>query len=132
MALTQAEAMARGRISQEPTTDLLREAVDEARTLVRLEVALARDELRSELKAAKGAAIAGGVAIVAAVLSLATLIALVVVALGPIGGLILFGALVAVAAIAGLTAYRLAPKKPLEATRKRLEGDVDKLKEHMA
>jgi len=127
---TQAEP--RGPIDQEPTTELLREAIDEARHLVRLEVALAKDEVRTELRAAKGAAVAFGTAAIAGVLALATMVALVVVVLGPVGGLILLAALLAVAALAALAGYRLLPKKPLEATRRRLEMDVDKLKERIA
>src|SRR5258706_15755369 len=84
MAPTQAALTARDRVSQEPTTELLREAVDEARNLVRLEVALAKDELHTELRAARSAAIALGVALVAVVLAVATLLMAARVAPGPI------------------------------------------------
>jgi hypothetical protein len=37
-----------------------------------------------------------------------------------------------VGAAAGASGYALLPKKPLEPTRRRLMGDVDRLKEHIA
>jgi fatty acid desaturase len=116
----------------EPTTELLRDAIAETRELVRIEVALAKDEARRELQAVERAAIAFGVAGVAAILALATWIAVVVVAIGWLGGLILGGIFAVVAAGMALVGMRMVPKAPLQETRERLEKDVHRLKERMA
>jgi uncharacterized membrane protein YqjE len=119
-------------VANASTGDLLREAVNDAKTLVRIEVELAKSEVRQEIRAAKGAAIALGIATVAALLGLGALLAAAVVALGPIGGLVLGVALLVVAAVLGAIGYKRLPSKPLDHTRKRLEGDVRTLKEHVA
>ncbi len=113
------------------TTDLVREAVDEARELVRLEVALAKDEVRRELDGAKKAAVMAAVAAVAALLALAMLCVALALAIfpGPVPALVIGGLFVLGAAILGYVAYRKAPKQPLGETRRRLEGDARSIKE---
>jgi tetrahydromethanopterin S-methyltransferase subunit F len=112
------------------SADLVREAVDEAKQLIRLEVELAKDEVRREVVATKNAGIALGVG--AAVLLLGVSLLLVALALaifpGPIPSLVLGVILVLSALLAGIAGIRLLPKKPLAETRRRLETDIDVVK----
>ena len=119
-------------LSNASTTELVKQALDEAKQLVRLEVELAKDEMRREVKEAKASAIALGVAAMAGVLLLATLIAVLVVAIGPIGGLVVAGVLAVLGGLCAFAGYKMLPKKPLHDTRKRIERDVHGLKERMA
>lgn len=121
-------------LEEASTADLVKEAMDEARELVRLEVALAKEEVKEELKQVQHAAISGGVALTAAILALTMLAVALVLALG---GTALAAVLVAVGflVIAGAAAfigYGMLPKSPMNKTRHRLENDVNQLKEHIA
>jgi uncharacterized membrane protein len=115
------------------TGDLIREAVDETRSLLKAEVALARDEFRAEVKEFKVAVAALAAAALLLVLGLAFLLMSLILSIPPhwlsalIAGLIL----VALAAGAGLLGYSLIPKKPMEKTKERLETDVHMLKERV-
>jgi len=115
-----------------PTTELMRQILDETKELVRIESQLARDEVRADLVQLKSAAILGGVALVLAGLTLSTLVVTLILALG--------GALVALtcaivlllgASAAAAFAYQKLPKPPLARTRARLKSDVTQLKEHI-
>jgi uncharacterized membrane protein YqjE len=114
--------------------ELVREAVDETRQLVKLEVELAKDELRQELADAKRSAIMFGVAAVAALLAAAMMFVALALAIfpGPMPALIIGGVLIAAAAIVGFIAFKKAPKRPLEKTRRRLETDAQVIKEGVA
>lgn len=116
------------------TTDLVREALDEARQLVKLEVELAKQEVREELKEAKRAAVMFGIAAVAALLAAAMMFVALALAIfpGPVPALVIAVVLVAAAAVLGLVAWKTAPKKPLDRTRRRLETDKDVIKEGLA
>ncbi|MBI2390554.1 MAG: phage holin family protein [Deltaproteobacteria bacterium] len=116
------------------TTDLVREALDEARQLVKLEVELAKQEVREELHEAKRAAVMFGIAAVAALLAAAMLFVALALAIfpGPVPALVIGAVLVAAAAVLGVVAWRTAPKKPLDRTRRRLETDKDVIKEGLA
>jgi hypothetical protein len=114
------------------TTELVKEALEEAKELVRLEVELAKDEVRREVRDAKSSAIALAVAAMAGILLMATLVAVLVVAVGPVGGLIVAGALAVLGGVCAFAGYKMLPRKPLHDTRKRLERDVHGLKERMA
>jgi uncharacterized membrane protein YqjE len=126
MALMEREA------ATETTAELLRDAIDDARRLVKLEVELAKAEIRHEVKEAKGAAIAFGIAALASLLAVTTLFAVLVVALGAVGGLIMAAALAVVGGVLAAIGYKLLPKKPLDQTRRRIDRDVRSLKEHIA
>ncbi|WP_394832077.1 phage holin family protein [Pendulispora rubella] len=121
-------------VDETPTGELIKRALDDARELVRIEVGLAKEEAREQLASAKRAVIAGAVAFVAALLFLATATMAVVLALGG-GALIalgISGIYLVVAGVAGAVAYRLVPRKPVEETRRRIEGEIKELKEHVA
>ena len=116
-----------------PTTELMRQVLDETRELVRIETRLARDELRGDLAQLQSAAIFGGVALLLAVLTLSTLLMALILALGASAGVAFIVAaalLLAACVLAGL-AYQRLPKPPLARTRERLTSDVTQLKEHI-
>jgi uncharacterized membrane protein YqjE len=115
------------------TADLIREVIDESQSLLKTEVALARDEFRREVHELRVAAIAIGAAALLMTLGLAMLLVSLILAIPPhwlsalIAGLIL----VMMAAGAGLLGYSSLPKKPMEQTKERLETDVHMLKERV-
>lgn len=116
------------------TTDLLRELVDETRQLARAEIALARDELRREIQAARRGAIALGVTAVLALQGLALLlVALATACPHPVlAAALLGGGLLVFAGIALLYGYRQLPLRPLSDVRERLKTDVQVLKDQVA
>jgi uncharacterized membrane protein YqjE len=113
------------------TADLVREALDEARELMKLEVALAKNDVRSDLARARWAAIAiltGAFALnVACAMALFALAAAshaeVMVAAGAAV------VLLALAGGAGFVAYRAMPTRFLGHTRERLGEDIRALGE---
>lgn len=121
-------------IDSASTAELVRQALGDARELVRLEVRVAKQELRQELLRTKNALIAAAVALLLLLLALG---ALAVAAIAALGGTALDALLVAAAlAVLGLgvcaVAYALVPKPPLDRARQRMQDDLDQLKEHVA
>jgi uncharacterized membrane protein YqjE len=116
-----------------PTPDLVKEVLGEARSLIELEVRIAKEELREELNEAKRAAIAGSLAIAIGMLVLGALIVAVILALGGTVGaaLVVAAALAALAAISVAVAYGMAPKSVLGKTRQHIKQDANTLKEHV-
>jgi hypothetical protein len=121
-------------LEEASTADLVREAMDEAKELVRLEVALAREDVKAELVQVQRAAIGLGIAAGATVIVLCLLAVALVLALGgtPLAALGVAGGFVVIGGIAGYAGYGMLPKNPLEKTRHRLQTDVNQLKEHIA
>jgi uncharacterized membrane protein YqjE len=117
-----------------PTTVLVKEMFGETRKLVKVEVALAVQDAKGELRKAKRAGIAAGIGLVTSILMLAMLCVAVVLAFGGtvLAALLVAAALFVITAGVGLYAYSAAPKKPLEHTRRRFESDLEELKEHIA
>lgn len=120
--------------NEQPATDLIRQVLEDSRELVRIEVALARDELRSEIKAARHSAIAFGVAAVTGIVALALLLVALALAIEVSGipPLVIGAVLLVVAIAAAVIGYRAMPRKPLPDTQKRLGTDVNLVKEHLA
>lgn len=118
----------------EGVTDLLRDAMGEAKDLVKLEVELAKSEAREELAEAKVSALAFGGAFMGATIGLTMLMVAIVLAFGPrsLPALAIGVALVAAAGVAAFVGYQRLPKKPLGKTFRRLEKDTHMLKEHTA
>ncbi len=116
-----------------PTSELLAGALAEARELVKLEVRIAKAELKEELAEAKRAAIAAGVAAASGLLTLTALLVAAILALGGTAAvaLIAAGALAAVAVTSIAAAYASAPKTVLGHTREHLKDDISSLKEHV-
>lgn len=115
-------------------TDLIREVLGDTRELVRIEVALVRDELGHEVAAARTSAIAFACAAALAVAALTMCMVAIVLVLraGWIGALVVAGILLAAALGLGLVGWSALPTKPLEQTKGRLQGNVERLKERMA
>jgi protein-S-isoprenylcysteine O-methyltransferase Ste14 len=117
-----------------PVTELIREALDDTRQLVRIEVALARDELQREVAAAKAGAMASGIAVAVAVAALTMFVVAVVLALkaGWIGALVAGAILLVTALTLGLIGWKLMPTTPMGQTKGRLQANVAQLKERIA
>ncbi len=116
------------------TVRLMQEALDEARELTRLEVALARQEVMAELRQVQSSAIAfGGSA--AAVLA-AFIMCMVAIALAfsaPwAAALVIAAVLLCIGGALGVAAFRSLPAKPLAKTKQRIEEDMKLLKERSA
>jgi uncharacterized membrane protein YqjE len=116
------------------TADLVRDAIAEARELVQLEVALAKNEVRGEIAQAKASSVGFGVALFLVIEGVAMLLVALVLAIAPTAPVALVVGLVllAVAAVSGFAGYKLLPKKPMDHTRRRLQADLEQLKERLA
>jgi uncharacterized membrane protein YqjE len=114
------------------TVELVQRTMSDARELVRLEVALAKDELQTDLIEAKAAVIRAGIAVVLALSGLASLVVAFGLALGPIAALALALVLLAVAAALARAAFRRLPKKPLSSTLQRLRADESTIAGHLS
>ena len=114
--------------------ELVAQVLSEAKELVRLEVRLARAELKDEIRRAKRAAVAGAIGAVFVILTLAILLVAVVLALGgtAIAALVVAAALAVLGATSLGLAYASMPKQVLEHTREQMKEDVEHLKEHVA
>jgi uncharacterized membrane protein YqjE len=119
---------------ERPVKDLLRDALDGSRDLVRVEVELAKNEAKRELGQALSAAAALAVAASFALLALAMFLVALVLAISPTpGAAIAVGAvLVVMAAVAGAVGYNRRAGAPLRMTRRRVERDLRLVKEHVA
>ena len=115
------------------STELVKEALDDARQLIRLEVELAKEEVRREVAATKSAGIAIGVGAVALIAGVSLLLVALALAIfpGPIPSLVIGVVLVIGAAAAGFAGVKLLPKKPLGETRRRIETDIETVKERV-
>jgi uncharacterized membrane protein YqjE len=113
------------------TRDLVGELARKASELARSEVALAKAEvkadLRSEIKMASGLGIAG----LCAILTLALLLVSAVLAIveagwapGWLAALVVAAVVLAIGTIAGLVGWAKRVKTPLDATRRSLKEDV--------
>lgn len=121
-------------LEQASTVDLVKEALDEAKELVRLEVEIAKDEVKQELAQTKKAAIGFGVALAFALVVLSLLAVSIVLAVGgtAVAALAVAGVFLVLGGIAGYLGYTMVPKKPLDKTLNRVKRDVNQLKEHIA
>lgn len=115
------------------TPELLREALGESKELLRLELKLAQEELREDVRKLKGAGILLAIAGALFIVALAMFDVAVVLALGGTVSAALIVAFIVLAqvAIVGFIGYRQLPKVPLERTRSRLATDVRALKEQV-
>lgn len=118
----------------ETATELVREAIDETRHLVALEVALAREEIKAEIAHAKvGAMTLAGASAVG--LSGCTLCLVALAAAFStlwLAALVLGAILLLCAGAAAFLGWRAIPKRPMSGTRERLESNVKQLKERIA
>jgi hypothetical protein len=118
----------------EPVGELVRDAIEDVRELVRLEVALAVRETRQSVARAKTAGIALGAAAALGLSALALMFVAVAAAFAPLwlAALVVAAILLAVAGVLALAGARALPRKPLEETRGRIRSDVEQLRERIA
>lgn len=116
------------------TADLVREAIDEAKELMKIEVALAKDEVLTEVRDAKKTAIAFSAAALLAVEAIAMLLVALalVIHVGAAPAFIIGVILLIASGAAAYFGWRTIPKKPLDRTQKRVKTDVQILKERVA
>jgi uncharacterized membrane protein YqjE len=125
------DTQARRDLRRLPTRDLVSQLARKASELARTEVALAKAEvkadLRSEIKMASGLGIAG----VCAILTLALLLVSAVFAIvqagwapGWLAALVLAAVVLLIGTVAGLVGWAKRVKTPLDATRRSLQEDV--------
>jgi hypothetical protein len=118
--------------SQIPTTELLKDAIEQAKELTKLEIALAKDEMVREVSSLKNGAILLGVASGLATVGLTLIIVAAALLLGSLYIALVIGVVIVVAAaICGSTGWSRLPKKPMGLTAGRLQADVRDLKERM-
>ena len=117
----------------ETTAQLAREALDELRELVTLEVALAREEVKAEIAQLKTAAITLGIAAALAIVALSLLLVTLAAAVSPmwIAALVIGVILAGAALTMGTLGYHSLPRRPAPLTRERLESDLKRLRERM-
>jgi Putative Actinobacterial Holin-X, holin superfamily III len=110
---------------------LVKDAIDEARELIKLEVALARNDFESELRRVRAMAIAFAVAGVTTTAGLAMVLFVVAMASGAAVavGVVAAIALFASAGGAAIMGYRRTSAEFFQRTRKRIGQDVQKLGE---
>jgi hypothetical protein len=123
------------RVREETSTaQIVRDALNETKELVRIEIEIAKNEAKMDLAQAKLAAIGFAIAASASVLVLCVLAVALVLALGgtAVVALLVAAAFLIIGGGAAYAGYALMPKKPFERTRHRFESDVYQLKEHIA
>lgn len=118
--------------SEIPTTELVKDAINQAKELTKLEIALAKDEMIREVTGLKNGAILLGVAAGLATVGLTLVIVAAALLLGNLYIALGIGvAIVVTAAICASTGWARLPKKPMGLTAERLQADVRDLKERM-
>jgi hypothetical protein len=118
--------------SEIPTTELLKDAIEQAKELTKLEIALAKDEMIREVTGLKNGAILLGVAAGLGSVGLTLVIVAGALLLGSLYVALGIGvAIVVAAAICGATGWGRLPKKPMGLTAERMKADVRDLKERM-
>jgi hypothetical protein len=118
----------------EPTVQLIRDALDEGRELVRLEIALAREEVTTELRQARASAMVCGGAAVVAIASITMFMVSIALAFSApwLAALVIGAILLCIAGALGFAAYKARPAKPMAQTKARIEADLAQLKERSA
>jgi hypothetical protein len=116
---------------KEPTLQLIRDALDEGRELVRLEIALAREEVTAELRQARANAVVFAGAAVGSIAAITMFMVATALAFAMpwLAALIIAIVLLTIGGVLGLFAYKALPMKPLAQTQARIEADLAKLKE---
>jgi hypothetical protein len=112
--------------------ELVLEAAGLAEELLRLELALAKDELVEDGRALRTSAVAVGVALPCFVAAMAMLAIAGIWAGGPMAALFVGLTLLVVAFGAACVAHFYVPDKPLAATRRRLRMNRALLKGHLS
>src|SRR4051812_20721495 len=114
------------------TPSLIHQAASDAKELVRLELALAQQELGEDLRQLRRAAILAASGVALGLVCLSTLVFSLVLAEGgtALVALGVAAALLAIAGVMGAMAYRALPKVFLQRSRGRVQEDLAHLKQH--
>lgn len=115
--------------------DLVKGAVKDAQDLVRIEVDIAKTEMKEDVTKFTSAAIAFAAAFAMGVLTLAMLLVALIFAVGggAVPALAIAAVLFVITAGAGVAGYMLIPREaPLNDTKEHVEGQAQVLKERMA
>jgi hypothetical protein len=115
--------------------DLVKTAIDDVQELAKIEIALAKQEVRHDIMRLKGAAIAFGAAAAGVLMAFAMALVAIVLAVGasPGAALAMAAILVGGSIIAGAVGYRLIPRAPgPEKTAKHAQAQARILKERIA
>jgi len=117
-----------------PTGELVREAVDGARDLVQIELALALDEVRDDIQRMKKMAVWSVAGLLLLNVFLATIVLGTVLALGGTAPIAFAaaGVLAVGVGLSALIAYKLFPGVPLRRTLERVKNDMNQLRERIA
>jgi hypothetical protein len=117
--------------SDTTAAELLRHALDEARNLARLEISLAREEMKSGVAGAKTGGVVMGIATTLGMAGFTMLMVAIAAAFRTmwVASLILGLILLVFASALFFGAWREMPKKPMGDTRDRLSFDFQQLKE---
>lgn len=120
--------------SDTPSGALIRQAMEQARDLIKTEVDLAKGDVRQEVKGVARSAIAFAVGAAVGLLAVAVLLVSFGIATFPhvLPTFIVGMVLVLMAGVAVGLGVAMLPKKPLAKTRDRLEAGVQTLKERIA
>jgi hypothetical protein len=120
-------------VAELSTRELVKRTLDDARQLARTELELARQDLRGEVRSAIRAASGLAAAFACGVLVIASIVTTIALGAGRAWVGILFAVLFAIGGgVLGGLGVNAIPKKPLDPTRQRITGDIDRLKEHIA
>jgi uncharacterized membrane protein YqjE len=115
--------------------DLVKGAVQDAQELVKIEVDLAKNEVKEEATKLTAAVVAFAAAFALAILTLAMLLVALVFAVGggAVPALAIAAVLFVITAGAGVAGYMLIPRDaPLDDTKEHVEGQAQAFKERMA
>jgi len=116
--------------SKQPTGELLREGLDATQELVRIEVALGREELGSELTQARTSGIVLGVAAALVVTAVTMFLVTLAAAFETmwLASLVIGGLALSLAAALGYVGWRALPGRPLTETKARLGSALQQLR----
>ncbi|HEY1954514.1 MAG TPA: phage holin family protein [Polyangiaceae bacterium] len=113
------------------TAELVKQAFEEARDLVRLEVKLATDEVKIDMRQTQAAAVGFGIAAALGIIGLTLLAVAIPLAFvhAAIAALITGGVFLVIAGGVAIVGWFLFPKKPLKETRKTTRRGLTELEE---
>ncbi|HVV48809.1 MAG TPA: phage holin family protein [Polyangia bacterium] len=136
-AETESSGGENGQLGRLGTGALVKEIAARVELLARKQVELAKTELRADLRSEARLAGGLGIAALGALTTLNLLLVTVALALSLampawVGGLIVSGATLAVAAVVGLVGWRQRVRDPLARTRRTLKDDVKWARERLA
>jgi hypothetical protein len=114
------------------TKELLESGLAEAKNLVRIEVALAKDEALAELRALHSSYVSFLVCAACGVTAIAALVTSIILLTSFVVGFVAGAVLMVAAVAAGISGYKHIPTNPMEKTRRRLVHESHDIQERLA